>query len=113
MRTGDYAYRQRSSRVPENYFPIEEAQIIVAQDAGFGSWQKLMEALAAGAPPPPEPCPPDPAVVDDDEAARGEERREVSDRTMLDRAECTIDDHQPRVLPLGRRRLGDEVLRHR
>jgi hypothetical protein len=47
----DYAYRQRSSRVPENYFPIEEAQIIVAQDAGFGSWQKLMEALAAGAPP--------------------------------------------------------------
>jgi hypothetical protein len=47
----DYAYRQRSSRVPENYFPIEEAQIILAQDAGFGSWEKLMEALAAGAPP--------------------------------------------------------------
>jgi hypothetical protein len=43
----DYAYRQRSSRVPENYFPIEEAQIIVAQDAGFGSW----EALMSGAPP--------------------------------------------------------------
>ena len=47
----DYAYRQRSSRVPENYFPIEEAQIIIAQDAGFGSWKKLMNALAAGAPP--------------------------------------------------------------
>ncbi len=47
----DYAYRQRSSRVPENYFPIEEAQIILAQDAGFGSWEKLMDALAAGSPP--------------------------------------------------------------
>lgn len=47
----DYAYRQRSSRVPENYFPIEEAQVILAQDAGFGSWKNLMDALAAGAPP--------------------------------------------------------------
>jgi hypothetical protein len=47
----DYAYRQRSSRVPENYFPIEEARIILAQDAGFGSWEKLMNAVAAGAPP--------------------------------------------------------------
>jgi hypothetical protein len=47
----DYAYRQRSFRVPENYFPIEEAQIIIAQDAGFGSWEKLMNSVAAGAPP--------------------------------------------------------------
>lgn len=46
----DYAYRQRSSRVPENYFPVEEAQVIIAQDAGFGSWEKLMAALATGAP---------------------------------------------------------------
>lgn len=51
----DYAYRQRSSRVPENYFPIDEARILVAQDAGFGSWEKLMDALAAGAPPPGAP----------------------------------------------------------
>ncbi len=51
----DYAYRQRSSRIPENYFPIDEARIIIAQDAGFGSWEKLMDALAAGAPPPGAP----------------------------------------------------------
>jgi hypothetical protein len=51
----DYAYRQRSSRIPQNYFPIEEARIIIAQDAGFGSWEKLMEAVAAGAPPPGPP----------------------------------------------------------
>ena len=47
----DYAYRQRSFRLPENYFPIEEARIIMAQDAGFGSWAKLMDSLAAGAAP--------------------------------------------------------------
>jgi hypothetical protein len=47
----DYAYRQRSSRVPKNYFPIEEARIIVAQDAGFGSWDALLNALATGQPP--------------------------------------------------------------
>jgi hypothetical protein len=47
----DYAYRQRSSRVPLNYFPLEEARVIVAQDAGFGSWERLINALAAGAPP--------------------------------------------------------------
>ena len=47
----DYAYRQRSSRVPENDLPLEEAQTIVAQDAGFGSWDKLMNALASGVAP--------------------------------------------------------------
>jgi hypothetical protein len=47
----DYAFRQRSSRVRENYFPIEEARTIIAQDAGFGSWEKLMDAAASGAAP--------------------------------------------------------------
>jgi hypothetical protein len=47
----DYAYRQRAFRSPENSLPIEEAQIIVAQDAGFGAWEKLIHALAAGTPP--------------------------------------------------------------
>lgn len=47
----DYAFRQRSSRVPENYLAFEEAQLLVAQDAGFGSWHKLIGAIAAGAPP--------------------------------------------------------------
>ncbi|MBS1876170.1 MAG: hypothetical protein JSU00_23355 [Acidobacteria bacterium] len=47
----DYAYRQRSSRVPENWFPIDEARIIVAQDAGFGSWSHLLDAVAQGSSP--------------------------------------------------------------
>jgi ankyrin repeat protein len=42
-----YAFRQRSSRVPKNFLKLEEAQVIVAQDAGFPSW----EALHTGAAP--------------------------------------------------------------
>ncbi len=49
-----YAFRQRSSRVPKNYLGLDEAQLIVAQDAGFGNWGALMEASATGAPPPVE-----------------------------------------------------------
>lgn len=49
-----YALRQRSSKVPKNYLAIEEAQVLVAQDAGFGNWAALLEAVATGAPPPVE-----------------------------------------------------------
>ena len=44
-----YAFRQRSSRVPKNYLHIDEARMVLAQDAGFGSWMKLTEALTSGA----------------------------------------------------------------
>ena len=47
----NYAFRQRSSRVPKNYLPLDEAQIIIAQDAGFSSWAALLKAVATGAPP--------------------------------------------------------------
>ena len=46
-----YAYRQRSSRVPKNYLDLAEAQLLVAQDAGYGSWAALTEAAVTGAPP--------------------------------------------------------------
>jgi hypothetical protein len=46
-----YAFRQRSSRVPKNYLKLEEAQTILAQDAGFGNWPALLGAAATGAPP--------------------------------------------------------------
>jgi hypothetical protein len=46
----NYAFRQRSSRVPKNYLDLAEAQILVAQDAGFSSWTALMEASTSGAP---------------------------------------------------------------
>ena len=47
----DYAFRQRSSRVPANYLPLEEARLILAQDTGFGSWDALGDALRTGARP--------------------------------------------------------------
>jgi hypothetical protein len=46
-----YAFRQRAFKGPKNYLLLAEAQIIIAQDAGFGSWAALMQALATGAPP--------------------------------------------------------------
>lgn len=46
-----YALRQRSSKVPKNYLALDEARVVVAQDAGFGNWDALLEAVATGAPP--------------------------------------------------------------
>ncbi|HXS96080.1 MAG TPA: hypothetical protein VN736_15850 [Candidatus Limnocylindrales bacterium] len=66
----DYAYRQRAFRVPENHFPLEEARVIVAQDAGFGSWEKLLSAVASGTPPQGAPY-----VIDPKENRIGPRRR--------------------------------------
>jgi hypothetical protein len=44
-----YAFRQRSSKVPKNYLQLAEAQMLIAQDVGFGSWSVLTKALATGA----------------------------------------------------------------
>lgn len=46
-----YAFRQRAFRVERNYLQLSEAQIVIAQDAGFGSWAALMQAVSTGAPP--------------------------------------------------------------
>jgi len=47
-----YSFRQRASKVGhDNYLGLDEAQMVLAQDAGFGSWDALMKALAAGSPP--------------------------------------------------------------
>jgi hypothetical protein len=45
-----YAFRQRSSREPKNYVKPEEAQGVIAQDAGFGNWGALLRSAAAGRP---------------------------------------------------------------
>jgi hypothetical protein len=46
-----YSFRQRVFKESKNYLLLDEAQIVLAQDAGFGSWTALMEALSSGAPP--------------------------------------------------------------
>lgn len=46
-----YAFRQRAFKGQKTHLQLAEAQMIIAQDAGFGSWAALMQALAAGAGP--------------------------------------------------------------
>jgi ankyrin repeat protein len=55
-----YAFRQRSSGEPRRYLKLEEAQTMVAQDAGFRNWSALMRAAAAGTRPPGDPYAIDP-----------------------------------------------------
>lgn len=46
-----YAFRQRAFNGSENFLQLAEAQTVIAQDAGFGSWAALTRAVATGAPP--------------------------------------------------------------
>jgi ankyrin repeat protein len=46
-----YPFRERAFKGPKNYLKLDEAQDIVAKDAGFGSWDALMAAAATGLPP--------------------------------------------------------------
>lgn len=48
-----YAFRQRSSRTDKNSLQSDEAKIVIAQDAGFSSWEALTRSIATGAPPVP------------------------------------------------------------
>jgi len=68
-----YAFRQRAFKVPTNYLQLAEARIVIAQDAGFGSWAALTRALATGAPPVP-------AYAIDPAENRIAPRRQLSDR---------------------------------
>jgi len=124
----NYAFRQRSSRVPKNYLPLAEAQVIVAQDAGFGSWDALAAAIASGTPPVP------PFGVDAPENRIAPRRRlsgdewdallaEMKDRriTALDASGMMTDAVLARVAELdfvaslnlgGSRELSDDGLLH-
>ena len=72
-----YAFRQRSSRVPKNFLQPDEARMLVAQNAGFGSWDALVESLETGASPIP------PYAIDTQRNAIGP-RRLLSDREWND-----------------------------
>lgn len=80
-----YAFRQRSSRVPKNYLKPEEAQTVIAQDAGFGSWSLLMKSIAGGAPPVP-------AYEIDRQENRIGPRRRINDREW-DELLAAIKEH--------------------
>ena len=46
-----YAFRQRAFKGSPQTLQLDEAQIVIAQDAGFGSWTALTRAVTSGAPP--------------------------------------------------------------
>jgi hypothetical protein len=124
----DYAFRQRSSRVPANYLPLDEAQLILAQDTGFGSWEALRDAVRTGARPLP------PFWIDAKENRIGPQRN-LTDRewdrliavmkergiTALDAGGLVTNDVLARIAELdhvtslslgGSRQLTDDGLRH-
>src|SRR6266511_5485130 len=48
-----YAFRQRAFKSSKSYLQLSEARTLIAQDAGFGSWEALARALTTGASPVP------------------------------------------------------------
>jgi len=46
-----YAFRQRRSKVPKPFLKTDEARMLVAQNAGFASWDALIASLETGASP--------------------------------------------------------------
>jgi hypothetical protein len=68
-----YAFRQRAFKEDKQYLKLEEAQVVVAQDAGFGSWAAVLQSVATGTSPVP------PYVIDENEN-RTAPRRQLTDR---------------------------------
>jgi hypothetical protein len=124
----NYAFRQRSSRVPKNSLPRGEAQMLVAQDAGFGSWDALIRALETGG----TRVPPYAIDAKDNAATPSRQMSDVEwDRlladikerriTSLDAGGLMTDDLLARVATLdhitalklgGSRQLTDDGLQH-
>ena len=123
-----YAYRQRSFKGPKSYLALAEAQLVIAQDAGFGSWAALTRALATGAPPVP-------TYAIDPAESRIAPRRQLSDNewdelieVMKERRITALDanglmtdavlariadlDHVTALALGGSRQLTDDGLRH-
>ncbi|MEZ5316854.1 MAG: hypothetical protein R2752_05585 [Vicinamibacterales bacterium] len=67
-----YAFRQRVHRTGQRDVQPDEVRVVIAQDAGFGSWNALLDAVATGRPPVP------PFAIDETESLAAP-RRQVSD----------------------------------
>ena len=123
-----YSFRQRAFNGSPQSLQLTEAQIVIAQDAGFGSWAALTRAVTSGAPPVP------PYAIDTVEN-RISPRRRLSDKewdelidVMKERRLTTLDagglmtdavlarlsslDHVTALSLGGSRELSDDGLRH-
>ncbi len=123
-----YAFRQRAFKGGPQSLQLSEAQTLIAQDAGFGSWTALMKALATGAPPVPAFAV---DTVDNQIAPRRQLSRDEWDELIavmrerriaaLDAGGLMTDDVLRRIAELehvtglalgGSRELSDDGLRH-
>jgi hypothetical protein len=123
-----YAFRQRAFTGGQQSLQLSEAQTLIAQDAGFGSWTALMNALATGQPPIPafevdtadDRIAPRRQLSGDewDELIAALEERRI---TALDAGGLMTDDVLRRIAELdhvtslslgGSRELTDEGLQH-
>jgi len=95
-----YAFRQRSSKVTENFLLPAEARMLVAQDVGFGSWDALVRGIASGTPPIP------PYAVDLD-GKKAEPRRLMNEREW-DQLLATM--HERRLTALACPMMTDAIL---
>lgn len=48
-----YAFRQRAFKGSNQYLQLSEAQLVIAQDEGFSSWDGLLRSITTGEPPVP------------------------------------------------------------
>jgi hypothetical protein len=124
-----YAYRQRAFRSGHReHLDVGEAQTIIAQDAGYGSWSVLTRAVTTGARPVP------PFEIDEKENAIAPRRRltdaewDALVATMKERGIATLDaqglmtdavlarvaclEHVTALRLNGSRELSDDGLRH-
>lgn len=123
-----YSFRQRAFKNPTQILELDEAQWVLAQDVGFGSWAALLEAARTGAPAVP-------AFAIDTRENRASPQRQLTDGdwdrliavmrerriTALDAGGLMTDDVLARVATLdhvtslslgGSRQLTDDGLQH-
>ena len=123
-----YSFRQRAFRTAPQALRLDEVRVVIAQDAGFPSWQALTQAAISGAAPVP-------AFVVDAQEQRIQPRRRLLERdwdaliaamrdqriARLDADGLMTDDALARVATLnhvtalslgGSRQLTDDGLRH-
>ena len=97
-----YAFRQRSSKVAQNFLELDEARMILAQDVGFSSWKAMNEAIQTGAPP-------IPAFAIDSTENSISPRRQLTDQEW-DRLIAVMKERRIAALDAGGL-MTDEVLR--
>jgi hypothetical protein len=122
-------YKVRQAKARPGSFALEDAQWLMARDAGFGNWKSFLDAVLTGSPPPGEPYAIDSgekriaprrnlsgqewdtliAVMKEQRIARLSAEGHMTDAVLKQIAEL---DHVTHLSLGGSRQLSDDGLRH-